>query len=97
MSKVMRKGIKGSFEDIIQWYTDIYAHARHLVLLLFHDESENSLDSPLSVIASGMKAGDVEVVTWAFRVLIHLSEILPEFEMDQLGWKWFSTSNTGIE
>ena len=97
MVKIMRKGLKGSFAEIIQWYTDIYAHARHLVILLSRDDGKTPLDAPFGVISSGMKAGDIEVVTWAFRVLIHLSEALPEFEMDQMGWNWFSTSSTGIE
>jgi hypothetical protein len=89
------KGMKGSYEPVINWYESVYANSRYLVELLEHEEQTTSISQVLSILKSGMFSSNYEVTGWCCRLLSKIG-----YEMSNMGflpyaWEWFVSGEEG--
>lgn len=91
LAHVIAKGVKGDYEPIISWYTELYAYTDHIVHLLKTGSSQNVFPFLLNAFKPGLVSKDPRVAAWAARLISKLGLELSQYpEVRKSSWEWFS-------
>lgn len=94
LAHLVVKGVKGEFEPIINWLSEVYASLSRV--FQFFEEHDSNVHMFLSAIKPGLLSKDQEVTLWSLRILGRAFFELSEMEMHQVGYEWFTRENGGL-
>jgi len=91
------KGMKGDFNDVIEWYKQIYTNEELLVKLL---EKEPDPTGPvvtvLDIIKAGFYSKSSEISVWTCKLLSKMAVDFSKSSLAGTSWEWFIAENGGL-
>lgn len=89
LAHVLVKGVKGLFDPIIAFYTEVYSNINTLVRLFNEDSSHKSLHFSLGALKPGLVSKSFEVAEWAARLFSKLAFEFGDNILLMHAWEWF--------
>ena len=87
LAHIVAKGLKGDFDPVRLWLSEIYSETEKLSDLIIMEQKEDSLQFVMNALKPGFLSKDTEVVSWTFRLVSRLALDLNQV-IDQI-WRWF--------
>ena len=87
LAHIVAKGLKGDFDPVRLWLSEIYSEADKLSKLIMREQKEDSLQFVMNALKPGFLSKDSEVTSWTFRLVSRLALDLSQV-IDQV-WRWF--------
>jgi hypothetical protein len=87
LAHIVAKGLKGDFDPVRVWLSEVYSEAEKLSELVVSELKEDSLQFVMNALKPGFLSKDPEVLGWTFRVISRLVLDLNMASVDV--WKWF--------
>jgi hypothetical protein len=89
------KGVKGTFEKVIDWYEEVYANSKHLAALIENEDGTGALSLALNIVKSGLYSPNYDVAVWCCRLLSKLAYEFLNRGLPAQAWEWFTESEDG--
>ncbi|CAD8109737.1 unnamed protein product [Paramecium sonneborni] len=94
LAHLLVKGVKGEFETLINWLSDIYANISRVFNFL--EQQDSNVHYFFATIKPGLLSKEQEITLWTLRIMGRTYFELSEMEMHQLGYEWFCKENGGL-
>ncbi|CAD8193441.1 unnamed protein product [Paramecium pentaurelia] len=94
LAHLLVKGVKGEFETLINWLSDIYANISRVFNFL--EQQDSNIHYFFATIKPGLLSKEQEITLWTLRIMGRTYFELSEMEMHQLGYEWFCKENGGL-
>jgi hypothetical protein len=96
LAHILAKGVKGLFDPIIEFYTEIYSNLSTLIRLFKEDPTRKSMSFTLNALKPGMVSKSYEVAEWAARLFSRLAFEFGESNLLVHAWEWFVGDGGGL-
>jgi len=96
------KGVKGKYDPVMTWYTDLYGNSKHMTTLLeLEVEQLNNLANYTKVlytISTGMYSNNLDVCKWCLKLMTKVAfDFSSNDLLSQHMMNWFLEKDGGLE
>lgn len=70
---MLAKGVKGLFDPIIGFYTEVYSNVNTLIRLFNEDPTHKAMHFSLNALKPGLVSKSFDVADWAARLISKLA------------------------
>jgi len=96
LAHVIAKGVKGLFDPIVGFYTEVYANINHLLKLFNDDPSRKSMQFALNALKPGLISKSYDVAEWTARLFSKLAFEFGDTNLLMHAWEWFIGDGSGL-
>lgn len=89
LAHVFAKGVKGLFDPVVAFFTEVYSNVPTLIKLFLEDTTRKNLHFTLNALKPGLVSKSFDVAEWSARLFSKLAFEFADSNLLMNAWEWF--------